>query len=51
LYVLDFTGFGPFEDNLDVVGGHIMAVWSKDDSKEFQLGLVKFTFVLTDISP
>jgi len=49
LYVLDFAGFRPFEDNLDFVGRHFKAILSKDESKEFQFGLVKFTFVFTGI--
>jgi len=49
LYVPDFTGFGPFEDNLDFVRGHFKAIFSKDKSKEFQFSLVKFTFVFTGI--
>ena len=49
MYVPHFAGFGPFEDNLDLVGGHFKAVLSKDESKEFQSGLVKFTFVFTGV--
>jgi len=49
LYVPDFTGFGPFEDNLDLIGGHLKSILSKDESKEFQLSLVQFTFVFTGI--
>jgi len=51
---LDLAGFGPFEDNLDLVGvdlvgGHFKAILSKNESKEFQFGLVEFAFVLTGI--
>jgi len=49
LYVPDLVGFGPFEDNLDSVGRHFKAILSKDKSKEFQFGLVKFAFVFTGI--
>jgi len=49
LYVPDFTGFGPFEDNLDFVRGNFKAILSKDESKEFQFGLVKFAFVFMGI--
>jgi len=49
LNVLDLTGFGPFEYNLDLIEGHFKAFLSKDESKEFQLGLVEFTFVFTGI--
>jgi len=49
LYVLDLTGLGPFEDNLDLVGGHLKAILSKNESKVFQLGLVEFAFVFMGI--
>jgi len=49
LYVPDLLGFGPFEDNLDLIGGHLNAILSKDESKEFQFGLVEFAFVFTGI--
>ena len=49
MYVPDFARFGPFEDNLDFVGGHFKAILSKDKSKEFQFGLVKFAFVFMGI--
>jgi len=49
LYVPDFTGFGPFQDNLDLIRGHFKAVLSKDESNEFQLSLVEFAFVFTGV--
>jgi len=49
LYVLDLVGFGPFEDNLDLIRGHLKAILSKDESKEFQLSLVEFASVFTGI--
>jgi len=42
-------GFGPFGDNIDLVGRHFKAVLSKDESKKFQLGLVEFAFVFMSI--
>ena len=33
--------------NLDLIGGHLKAILSKNESKEFQLSLVEFTFVFT----
>ena len=49
MYVPDLTGFGPFEDNFDLVRGYLEAILSKNESKEFEFGLVKFTFVFTGI--
>ena len=49
MYVTELTGFRPFKDNFDLVRSHLEAILSKNESKEFEFGLVKFTFVFMGI--
>jgi len=49
LYIPDFSGLGPFKYDLNLVRGHLKAVWCKNESQEFKFSFVKFTFVFTSI--